>query len=127
MTFQQLTFAPNDRWSWGLGYWYLRGGTWGNGTWTQNNLVTSTMFVRLGDNWGGRLTQNYNIVTQRLQDDMITIYRDLRSWTSALTLRVSNNEGSSADVTIAVVFSLKASPSVPLGEDTANRYHLVGE
>ena len=127
MSLQQLTFAPNDRWSWGLGYWYLRGGTWGNGTWTDNNLITSTMFVRLGDNWGGRMTQNYNIVTQRLQDQMFTIYRDLRSWTSALTLRVANNEGQSADVTIAVVFSLKASPSVPMGEDVANRYHLVGE
>ena len=73
------------------------------------------------------MTQNYNIVTQRLQDQMFTIYRDLRSWTSALTLRVANNQGQSADVTIAVVFSLKASPSVPLGADVANRYHLVGE
>ena len=127
MSFQQLTFAPNDRWSYGLGYWYLRGGNWGNSTWTENNLITSTFFVRVGDNWGGRVTQNYNIVTQRLQDQMFTIYRDLRSWTSALTFRVANNSGSSADVTVAVVFSLKASPSIPLGEDVANRYTLVGE
>jgi lipopolysaccharide assembly outer membrane protein LptD (OstA) len=127
MTFQQLTFAPNDRWSWGLGYWYLRGGTWGNSSWTENNLITSTFFVRLGDNWGGRLSQNYNAVTQRLQDQMFTIYRDLRSWTSALTLRVANNTGGQADVTIAIVFSLKASPSLGVGEDVANRYRLVGE
>ena len=127
MSFQQLTFAPNDRWSWGIGYWYLRGGTWGNSTWTENHTVTSTFFVRLGDNWGGRMTQNYNAVTQRLQEQMFTIYRDLRSWTSALTLRVANNEGSSADVTIAIVFSLKAQPSTQVGEDVANRYHLVGE
>ncbi len=53
MSFQQLTFAPGDRWSWGLGYWYLRGGAWGNSTWTENNIVTSTFFVRVGDNWGG--------------------------------------------------------------------------
>ncbi len=127
LRFQQRTFAPNDRWSYGLGYWYLRGGNWGNSTWTENNLITSTFFVRVGDNWGGRVTQNYNIVTQRLQDQMFTIYRDLRSWTSALTFRVANNSGSSADVTVAVVFSLKASPSIPLGEDVANRYTLVGE
>jgi len=127
MTFQQLTFAPNDRWSWGLGYWYLRGGPWGNSIWTENNLITSTFFVRLGDNWGGRVTQDYNIVSQRMQDQMFTLYRDLRSWTSALTLRVAENAGASADVTIAVVFSLKASPSTTVGEDVANRYHLVGE
>jgi LPS-assembly protein len=127
MSFQQLTFAPNDRWSWGLGYWYLRGGPWGNSTWTENKLITSTFFVRLGDNWGGRATQNYNLVTQRLQDQQFTIYRDLRSWTSALTLRVANNSGSSADVTVAVVFSLKAAPNMQVGEDVANRYRLVGE
>ena len=127
MSFQQLTFAPGDRWSWGVGYWYLRGGTWGNSTWTENKLLTSTFFVRLGDNWGGRMTQNYNAVTKRLQDQQFTIYRDLRSWTSALTLRVANNSGQSADVTIAVVFSLKAQPTMAVGEDVANRYRLVGE
>ena len=127
MSFQQLTFAPSDRWSWGIGYWYLRGGTWGNSTWTENHTVTSTLFVRLGDNWGGRMAQNYNAVTQRLQDQIFTVYRDLRSWTSALSLRVANNLGSSADVTIAVTFSLKAQPSTQVGEDVANRYRLVGE
>jgi LPS-assembly protein len=127
MSFQQLTFAPNDRWSWGLGYWYLRGGAWGNSTWTENHTITSRLFVRLGDNWGGRMTQNYNAVTQRLQDQIFTIYRDLRSWTSALSLRVANNLGSSADVTVAVTFSLKAQPSTQVGEDVANRYRLVGE
>jgi len=127
MSFEQLTFAPNDRWSYGLGYWYLRGGTWGNSTWTENQTVTSTFFVRVGDNWGGRVTQNYNAVTQRLQDQFFTIYRDLRSWTSALTFRVSNNTGSSVDYTIAVVFSLKASPAMAVGQDVANPYPLVGE
>jgi len=127
MTFEQLTFAPNDRWSWGLGYWYLRGAAWGNNVWTENNLVTSSFFVRLGDNWGGRIIQNYNIVTQRLQDQQFTIYRDLRSWTTALTFRVANDTGSAADVTIAVVFSLKAQPTMSVGEDVANRYRLVGE
>ena len=127
MSFQQLTFAPGDRWSWGLGYWYLRGGMWGNGTWTENQIITSSFFVRVGDNWGARITQNYNAVIERLQDQQFTIYRDLRSWTSALTLRVANNQGSTADVTIAVMFSLKASPSMAVGEDVANRYRLVGE
>jgi LPS-assembly protein len=127
MSFQQLTFAPSDRWSWGLGYWYLRGGTWGNSTWTENQTVTSSFYVRVGDNWGARVTQNYNVVIERLQDQQFTIYRDLRSWTSALTLRVANNEGGPADVTVAVMFSLKASPSMQMGEDVANRYRLVGE
>jgi LPS-assembly protein len=127
MAFEQLTFAPNDRWSWGLGYWYLRGGTWGNSTWTENNLVTSTFFVRLGDNWGARMSHNYNLVTSRLQDQFYTVYRDLRSWTSAVTFRVANNPTGDTDFTIALVLSLKAAPVVSVGEDVVNRYHLVGE
>ena len=127
MAFEQLTFAPNDRWSWGLGYWYLRGGTWGNSTWTENNLVTSTFFVRLGDNWGARMSHNYNLVTSRLQDQFYTVYRDLRSWTSAVTFRVANNPTGDTDFTIALVLSLKAAPAVSVGEDVVNRYHLVGE
>jgi hypothetical protein len=53
--------------------------------------------------------------------------RDLRSWTSSLTFRVQNNEGSSADFTVAIAFSLKAVPSTRLGEDAVTSYHLLGE
>ena len=127
MAFEQLTFTPDDRWSWGLGYWYLRVGTWGNGTWTENDLVTSTFFFRLGDNWGARMTHSYNLVAGRLQDQFYTIYRDLRSWTSAVTLRVTDNPGGNLDVTLALVFSLKAAPSVNVGEDAVNPYGLVGQ
>jgi hypothetical protein len=128
MALEQVTFSPNDRWSWGLGYWYLRGGDWGNNTdWAENNTAISTLFVRLGDNWGVRMTDNYNLVTSRLQEQFYTLYRDFRSWTTALTFRVTNDTGQSANYTIAVSFSLKASPSVGVGEDIANRYHLVGD
>jgi hypothetical protein len=44
-----------------------------------------------------------------------------------LTFRVTNDEGSSANFTIALSLSLKAAPSMGLGEDVANRYRLVGE
>ena len=127
MAFEQLTFAPNDRWSWGVGYWYLRGGMWGNSTWTENKVVTSTVFVRLGDNWGGRMTHNYNAVSGRLQEQFYTLYRDLRSLTGALTFRVANNIGSQPDYTIAIQLSLKGSPSMGVGEDAVNRFRLVGE
>ena len=127
MAFEQLTFAPNDRWSWGVGYWYLRGGMWGNSSWTENKVVTSTVFVRVGDNWGARMTHNYNAVSGRLQEQFYTLYRDLRSLTGALTFRVANNTGSQPDYTIAFQLSLKASPSMGVGEDAVNRFRLVGE
>ena len=127
MAFEQLTFAPNDRWSWGVGYWYLRGGMWGNSTWTENKVITSTVFLRVGDNWGARMTHNYNAVNGRLQEQFYTLYRDLRSLTAALTFRVTNDTGSQPDYTIAIQLSLKGSPSMGVGEDAVNRFHLVGE
>lgn len=127
MSFQQLTFSPNDRWSWGLGYWYLRGGQWGNSTWTENQDITSTIFLRCGDNWGLRMTHTYNAVTSRLQEQFYTLYRDLRSWTSAVTFRVANNTGEKVDFTVAFTLSLKAAPTMGVGEDVVNRYRLVGE
>ncbi len=127
LAFHQLTFAPNDRWSWGLGHWYLRGGNWGGTTWDENNFITSTLFYRVNDNWGLRATHNFNAADGRLQEQFYTIYRDLRSFTGALTFRVENNLNSSADFTIAFTLSLKASPATSVGEDTVNRDRLIGQ
>jgi LPS-assembly protein len=127
LALEQLTFTPNDRWSWGLGYWYLRGGTWGNGIWDGNNLITSTMFYRLDDNWGFRATHDFNAENGRLQQQFYTLYRDLRSWTGALTFRVIDNDTGPTDYTVAFTFSLKANPRYHLGDDTVQPYRLVGE
>jgi len=124
LAFHQLTFTPNNRWSWGIGHWYLRDGFIDN---VENNYITSTLFVRINDNWGFRGTHNYNAQTGRLQEQFYTLYRDLRSWTTAVTFRVEDNVGSSPDFTISFALSLKANPSTHLGDDAVNPYHLVGE
>jgi LPS-assembly protein len=127
LAFHQLTFSPNDRWSWGISHWYLRGGDWANGAWTENNFISSTLFVRVDDNWGVRATHSFNAQNGRLQEQAYTLYRDLRSWTGALTFRVEDNVGSSPDFTIAFQLSLKANPATHVGEDVVNPTHLVGE
>ena len=127
LALHQLTFTPNNRWSWGIGHWYLRGATWGNNIWTENNFISSTLFYRLDDNWGLRATHNYSAQTGRLQEQFYTLYRDLRSWTGALTFRVQDNVGGTQDFTIAFALSLKASPSMGVGDDIVNPYRLVGE
>jgi LPS-assembly protein len=127
LAFHQITFTPNDRWSWGLGHWYLRGGTWGNGTWDRTDYLTSTFFYRLDDNWGLRAQHNFDFTTGRLQSQFYTVYRDFRSFTTALTFHVENDVNSSVDYTIAFQLSLKASPSTGVGGDAVNPYGLVGE
>jgi LPS-assembly protein len=122
--FEQLEFTPNTRWSWGLGYWYVRGGFLGSG----DNFITSTMFYRLNDNWGFRATHDFNAQEGRLQQQFYTIYRDMRSWTGALTFRViDDGNGQPRDFTVAFTFSLKANPREHLGDDTVQPYRLVGE
>jgi lipopolysaccharide assembly outer membrane protein LptD (OstA) len=124
LAFHQLTFAPGDRWSWGIGHWYLRGGNWGNNAWGENNFISSTLFYRVNDNWGLRATHNYNSANGRLQEQFYTIYRDLRSFTGALTFRVLDEPNHASDFTVAFMLSLKASPSVRVGEDTVNPFRL---
>jgi len=123
MAFHQLTFTPNEKWSWGIGHWYLRNGFLDSG----DNLVTSTLYFRVNDNWGARATHYYNFETQRLQEQMYTIYRDMRSWTGALSFRLMDNGNGPTDFTVAFTFSLKASPKYHLDEDTVEPYHLVGQ
>jgi lipopolysaccharide assembly outer membrane protein LptD (OstA) len=123
LAFHQLTFAPNEKWSWGIGHWYLRGGFLGNG----DNLITSTFFYRLNDNWGLRATHYFNAQDGRLQEQFYSIYRDWRSWTSAVTFRVIDNITGPEDFTVAFTFSLKASPNSQLGDDAVKPYQLVGE
>jgi LPS-assembly protein len=123
LAYHQLTFTPNEWWSWGLGHVYSRAGFVDSG----DNLIRSTMFLRVNDNWGFRATQNFNAMDGRLQDQFYTVYRDLRSWTGALTFRVTDNGTGQEDFTVAFSFSLKAHPRHKLGGDTVESYHLVGE
>lgn len=127
LAFHQLTFTPNNRWSWGIGHWYVRGGAWGNGVWDENNFISSNFYFRLDDNWGLRLQHNFNAVDGRLQSQFYTIYRDFRSMTAAVTFHVENDLGSSTDYTVAFQLSLKASPLFAPGLDAVNPYSLVGE
>jgi lipopolysaccharide assembly outer membrane protein LptD (OstA) len=124
LAFHQVTFTPNERWSWGVSHWYLRDGFVSP---YENNFLASTLYFKVNENWGLRTAHIFNAVDGRLQEQDYSLMRDLRSWTAALTFRVLNNLGSSTDYTISFAFSLKAVPAMRLGEDAVNSYHLVGE
>jgi LPS-assembly protein len=127
LALHQLTFAPNDRWSWGIGHWYLNNDAANSFLLGQNNFITSTFFYRVNENWAFSTTHNFNVLNGRLQQQFYTVYRDLRSMTAALTFRVVDDVNHNPDFTIAVSLSLKASPRTRVGEDVANPYRLVGE
>ncbi len=120
-----LTLAPNGRWSWMLGHRYVRedpelGFTVGN------DLFTSTLYYRLNDNWGARVSHHFEARDGTLEERYYTLYRDLRSWTAALTFRVRDNREEGMDYGVAFTFSLKAFPRYGLGDDINKPSLLLG-
>lgn len=123
-----LTLRPNEIWSWSLSHWYLNDEA--SATLTPgesgNNLLISTIYYKLNENWGIRAMHQYEIREGVLQQQSYAIYRDLRSWTAALAFRVQNDEGSPNDLTVAFTFSLKAAPKMSVGGDTVHSKGLLG-
>ena len=122
LAYHQVTFTPNERWSWSLSHIYTRSGVVDNG----DNMIGSTMFLRVNDNWGFRAQHDFNAMDGQLQDQFYTVYRDLRSWTGALTFRVTDNGNGSDDFAVVFTFSIKAHPRRGLGSDTVSPYQLIG-
>jgi hypothetical protein len=119
------TLAPNDLWSWSFGHRMLRDGAF-YGTNTGNNLVFSSLYLRASQNWGARAQHYYNVREGFLQSQYYSIYRDLRSWTVALTVRVLRNDGGGLDYGGAITFSSKAAPRFEMGDDLNKPTQLLG-
>ena len=126
MAFHQIQFIPNEKWSWGIGHWYLRRGFLGASE-PGNDYLTSTIFYRVNDNWGLRATHDFNAQEGRLQGQSYTLYRDMRSWTAALSFRVTDNSVGQTDYGVAFSFSIKAQPSTHVGDDTVRPDRLLSE
>ena len=121
-----LTFQPNNTWSWSIGHFYLRTNVVAG---PPDNLVSSIFFYRFNENWGARMSHYFNAVTGTMQEQDYSIYRDLRSWTLALTFRELNSIGNGstgADYGVAFTFSFKSFPKFPMGKDTVMASPLVG-
>ena len=119
-----VTVQPGENWSVSLGHRYrINTPELGLG----NNLIIGTLYYRLNENWGFRISEHYEARDGVLEYQYYTIYRDFRSWTGALTLRVRDSRGFGADdYTVAFTLSLKALPKYGVGEDAVKPARLVG-
>jgi len=73
------------------------------------------------------MEDDFNADTGRLQQQTYTVYRDMRSWTAAIIFRVIDDSTGPIDYTFGFTFSLKATPSQHVGQDTVNGSHYLGE
>jgi len=120
-----ITVTPGDRWSFSLGHRYLREIP-GFGPQSGDNLIYNSVFYRLNENWGFRTRHYYNLQQGVMQEQQYTVYRDLRSWTVALSFRVRESQTSPTDYAVAFTASLKAFPRFDLGQDANNPALLLG-
>ncbi|MEW6306479.1 MAG: LPS assembly protein LptD [Verrucomicrobiota bacterium] len=123
--FHTLTLAPKSNWSLSLGHRYFRDDP-ALGPFSGNNLFNSTVYYRLNENWAARATHYFEARDGRLEEQFYTLYRDMRSWTGAVTLRLRESRVGPDDITIAVTFSLKAFPRFNVGSDSSSPSLLLG-
>ena len=108
--------TPNDTWSLQVGNIFIRDEPtyWGTG----NNAYYTRIYYRLNENWGARINHHFEARDNRMEEQSYTVYRDFRSFTGALSLRMRNpRENQESDYTIALVISMKAFPRFDLNSD----------
>lgn len=144
--YHRLTLQPNNVWSASLSYRYLINNdaalvdplilqSRSRATMPESafeipghKTIQASLHYRLNENWAARIAERFEARDGTLEEQQYTIYRDLRSWTAALSLRIRENHdaGRKEDFTIAVTFSLKAFPRFGLDSDTEQPQLLLG-
>jgi hypothetical protein len=120
-----LTLTPGERWSYAIGHRYLRALA-GFPPESGNNLIYSSIYYRLSENWGVRARHYFEARDGVMEEQQYSLYRDLRSWTAALSFRVRESRTGPIDYTVAITASLKAFPRFELGEDANKPGVLLG-
>ena len=102
MSVTTMTLRPQKTWSWTVGQVYLRDDFSGSPTalGPGENVITSSFLFRLNENWGLRMYHYFDASTGTLREQDYAIYRDLRSWTAALTFMLRNSPGVPQDFTV---------------------------
>ncbi len=121
---ERIFVQPTTALSLSLGYYYLMNNdpefqSFPGENVPGHNLIDFSLYYRMNENWGMRITEQYEAQNGALQEQLYSIYRDLRSWTSALTVLLYEGPGQPTDFTIAVTFSLKADPRYRLNSDNS--------
>ncbi len=123
--YHTVTITPNDVWSLKLGHRYFRGGPQ-YGIDGDNNTIFSSIYYKLNENWGARMTHHFEARDGTLEEQYYTVYHDFRSWTGAFTLRLRDNRSTGYDWAVAFTFQLKAFPRRRVGEDQDHPDFLLG-
>ncbi len=122
-----VTLLPNNVWNLSVGQRYQREvpGIPNSG----NDLYFATLFYRLSENWSARASIFYEAHYGVIEEQRYTLYRDFRSFVSALNLSWQKNPiGNVPDsFTIGVTFSSKAFPTANPNNERLFPTQLLGD
>ncbi|HEY3861740.1 MAG TPA: LPS assembly protein LptD [Verrucomicrobiae bacterium] len=119
---ERVFLQPTTALSTSIGYYYLMNNdpefqSFPGQTLPGHNLVDFSLYYRFDENWGARISERFEAQNGAMQEQLYSIYHDLRSWTAALTFRVNQGAGQPTDFAVGVTFSLKAFPRYKLNQD----------
>jgi LPS-assembly protein len=119
---ERVFLQPSTALSLSLGYYYLMNNdpefqSYPGQPLPGNNLIDCSLYYRINEDWGLHIAERFEAQSGTLQEQIYSIYRDLRSWTAALTFRLDQGPGQPSDFTVGVTFSLKAFPRFKLNSD----------
>ena len=83
-----------------------------------NNLLYSRVYYRLNEEWGFRMIHQFEASDGTMEEQSYSVYRDSSSVTSALRFRLRDHRSGKNDFSVSLMFSLKALPSLGLGDDS---------
>jgi lipopolysaccharide assembly outer membrane protein LptD (OstA) len=120
---ERVVVQPSTAWSFAVRYDYLINNdpefqTYIGEDLPGHNLIDLSLYYRMNENWGVHIGEQYEAQYGGLQQQLYSIYHDMRSWTAALLFRVTEGPGQPNDFTVALTFSLKAYPRYGLGTDS---------
>jgi LPS-assembly protein len=89
-----------------IGHRYLSG----NSFFQDSSEVSLYSYLRLNDNWGFSIYEDYEFKTGLLNQQTYTIHRDLSSWVAALGLNIRDNGSGKEQIAVVLSFTLKDLP-----------------
>jgi LPS-assembly protein len=128
---ERVTLQPTTALSMSAGYYYLMNNdpeflTYAGQNLPGHNLIDFSLYYRLDENWGVHVGERFEAQNGTMQQQVYSIYRDLRSWTAALVFRVNQGAGQPTDFTVGLTLSFKAFPRYKLNSDNDRPTSILG-
>jgi LPS-assembly protein len=102
-----------------VGHRYLHG----NPFFQDSSDVTFTGYLRLNENWGISIYEDYEAATGIVNEQTYTLHRDLSSWTAAIGIDRKNDGAGKQSLELFVTFTLKDLPhfGIPFRENVGGQ------